>query len=411
MANTLSSNKITSQDKGAVRDKGLEYCHKQLVSLGWDVELPERKGQLLIARSKDGTRSIEIKVNASRTHTDVKIGSSLDVVTGDFWVLVNDVATSSPTAFVLPLQEAKERTAKDPRSRDNAGYWLTSRVYRQEQFREAWGQIGRGDNMPLADKKEEMAWRAWHKLTECAAQKETITYGELAAHLGTHHRPIRYVLDLIQQYCLAENLPPLTILVHNKTTGVLGSGFIAGDANNPQTSIENVWNHDWGSIENPFEYASDGVTTIDTIATSIAATPDSADEAFAKVKVRGTAQLVFRQALLKTYGGQCAFCGLKIEEALEAAHIIPWAEASPRQRLDPRNGVLLCATHHKLFDKGYMSIGSSGEILCSDRVKNRSPADKVIALDLHGVRARLPKQVIHQPDNEALRKHREKYGL
>lgn len=406
MANTLNSNKTTSSDKGTVRDKGLEYCHKQLASLGWDVERPERKGQPLIARSKDGSRFVKIKVRTLSKHLAASIGSSLDKVAGDFWVVVTEIATT-PSAFVLPSQKVKELA-----NRDKGGerrYWLEVRDYRQDKFREAWNQIGRGDNTESS--QEEKAWRAWRKLTECAAQKETITYGELAAHLGTHRRPIRYVLNLIQQYCLAENLPPLTILVHNKTTGVPGSGFIAGDANNPQTSIENVWNYKWESIENPFEYASDGVTTIDTIATNIAAAPDYAGEVFAKVKVRGTAQLVFRQALLKTYGGQCAFCGLDIEEALEAAHIIPWAEASPEQRLDPRNGVLLCATHHKLFDSGYMSIGSSGEILCSDRVKNRSPADKVVALDLHGVRARLPEQVIHQPDNEALRKHREKYGL
>lgn len=399
MANTM--------DKRDVREKGRKYCREQLTSLGWNVTdaAGNESGIDFIARSKDGSRFVKIKVRTLSKHLAASIGSSLDKVVGDFWVVVTGIATT-PSAFVLPSQEVKKLA-----NRDKGGerrYWLETRDYRQDKFREAWEQIGRGDNTESS--QEEKAWRAWRKLTECAAQKKTITYDELAAHLGTHPF-IPYVLDLIQQYCLAENLPPLTILVHDKATDVLGSGFIAGDANNPQTSIENVWNYKWESIENPFEYASDGVTTIDTIATNIAAAPDYAGEVFAKVKVRGTAQLVFRQTLLKTYGGQCAFCGLKIEEALEAAHIIPWAEASPRQRLDPRNGVLLCATHHKLFDKGYMSIDSSGKILCSDRVKNRSPADKVVALDLHGVRARLPEQVIHKPDNEALRKHREKYGL
>ncbi|MBR6975587.1 MAG: HNH endonuclease [Ottowia sp.] len=259
--------------------------------------------------------------------------------------------------------------------------------------------------------QEERAWRAWRKLTDCAVRKETITYGELADYLGIHHRAVRYVLELIQRYCLEEEVPPLNILVHNKDTGVPGSGFIAGDANNPQTGIEKVWGYNWARIENPFEYASDGQTTIESIAASIVAAPDFADTAFAKVKVRGAAQLVFRQTLLKTYGGQCAFCGLKIEEALEAAHIIPWAEASRKQRLDPRNGVLLCATHHKLFDKGYMGIGASGEILCSARVKNYSPADKAMTLDLRGTRARLPRQAAHQPDSDALQKHREEHGL
>ncbi len=57
----------------------------------------------------------------------------------------------------------------------------------------------------------ERASRAWPVLVAIARDEKTITYGELARALGIHHRPIRYVLGLIQDYFLAEKLPPLTI--------------------------------------------------------------------------------------------------------------------------------------------------------------------------------------------------------
>ena len=59
----------------------------------------------------------------------------------------------------------------------------------------------------------ERAFRAWPLLVKAAEDHETITYKDLAAHLGIHPRPIRYVLAVIQDYCLAEKKPPITILV------------------------------------------------------------------------------------------------------------------------------------------------------------------------------------------------------
>src|SRR5207244_11126234 len=72
----------------------------------------------------------------------------------------------------------------------------------------------------------ERVYRAWNILTECARQQTPITYKQLGDELGMHHRPVRFILGAIQDYCLAERLPPLTILVINQK-GRPGSGFIA----------------------------------------------------------------------------------------------------------------------------------------------------------------------------------------
>lgn len=133
MANTM--------DKREVRVKGRKYCREQLMSLGWDVtELARnnKQGVDFIVHSKDGSHSVGIKVRTLSKHAAVGIGSSLDRVAGNFWVIVTEIATT-PSAFVLPSQKVKELANRDSQ------YWLETRDYRQEKFREAWEQIGRGD--------------------------------------------------------------------------------------------------------------------------------------------------------------------------------------------------------------------------------------------------------------------------
>jgi putative restriction endonuclease len=105
----------------------------------------------------------------------------------------------------------------------------------------------------------ERAYRAWPILTRRAAEGKTITYGELGALLGVHPRAIRYVLGLIQDFCLEEKLPPLTILIVNQS-GRPGTGFIAHDFDKLEEGGSLVRAYNWKTVPNPFEFASDGTT-------------------------------------------------------------------------------------------------------------------------------------------------------
>jgi putative restriction endonuclease len=253
----------------------------------------------------------------------------------------------------------------------------------------------------------ERAYRAWPALADRASEKTTITYGDLAQILGIHHRTVRFVLGVIQKYCLDEHLPPLTILVVNQK-GVLGDGFIAWDVDDLETGLEKVYGWNWKGMENPFSYASDG-STQDDLVKQLVLYPQQADEIFARVKVRGTAQVIFRKALIRVYEGRCAFCGLTFEDALEASHIISWAKASAQQRLDPTNGILLCSIHHKLFDAGLMTVNKSGKIEYYDQDGNDgtySKTDKDMSLMLHGNSAFFPKLAIHHPSLVSIEEHR-----
>ena len=257
----------------------------------------------------------------------------------------------------------------------------------------------------------ERAYRAWPVLVDRASKKKTITYGELAKALGIHHRAVRYVLGVIQQYCLDERLPPLTILIVNRSEGTPGEGFIAWDVDDLETGLAKVYGWNWTEMENPFGYASDGSSQEDLV-DRLVQHPQEASEIFARVKVRGTAQVIFRKVLLRVYEGSCAFCGLTFEDALEASHIISWAKSSAQQRLDPTNGILLCSIHHKLFDAGLITLNKSGKIEYYDpngKDGSYSKADKEMTLKLHGKSAFSPKQAMHRPSLAAIEEHRKNH--
>jgi hypothetical protein len=100
------------------------------------------RGVDIIAYSRDAVRFVGIQVKALGKRNPVPLGTSLEKVMGDFWIVVNRV-TTAPTAYVLLPEEVKKlahRGEKDGR----VSFWLQPRDYDQEPFKEAWGRIGEG---------------------------------------------------------------------------------------------------------------------------------------------------------------------------------------------------------------------------------------------------------------------------
>ena len=64
-------------------------------------------------------------------------------------------------------------------------------------------------------------------------------------------------------------------------------------------------------------------------------------------------QSKFRRKLIKAYKGKCAISGSDVEQALEAAHIIPY---NGKQTNNTSNGLLLRADLHTLFDLKLITI-------------------------------------------------------
>jgi putative restriction endonuclease len=145
---------------------------------------------------------------------------------------------------------------------------------------------------------ENVAARAWPILVKAAGQKTTLSYKELGDAIGHHHRSVRYVLGVIQQYCIDAELPPLTGLVVKQHERVPGSGFIAWDLDDLEAGLGRVYAKNWLAIPNPFlGFGSD--ETIETLADRLIEKPESSGDVFRQVRDRGIAQQIFREGLLR----------------------------------------------------------------------------------------------------------------
>jgi putative restriction endonuclease len=215
---------------------------------------------------------------------------------------------------------------------------------------------------------------------------------------------VRFVLGRIQDYCLEAKLPPLTIVVVNQAHGQPGTGFIAWDVDDWHEGLRQVHEYPWQKRPNPFIFAEHGSTPTQ-LAERLVHEPEHAAEIYRRIRDRGYIQIVFRKALLLAYKSQCAFCGLSFPNALDAAHIISWSDASPAQRISPSNGLLLCATHHKLFDAGILTVSKAWTIACDPghvRGHHWNDVDHQAAMSLDGQRIRLPEDERLRPSHVSI---------
>lgn len=241
----------------------------------------------------------------------------------------------------------------------------------------------------------------WTALTTAAsAEDPSVTYTDLAGLLGTAPLAVRYALGPIQRYCIAEGLPPLTMLVVSKSTGQQGQGYIGGRTD---SALEEVLQYPWKDLDNPFSDLRD--EEINAIVRELIKDPGRASGRYVLTLSRGNQQRVFRRAVLSAYGNQCCICGITYEEVLEAAHIVPWRVADPGLRLDPRNGLSMCANHHRLFDRGILSITDKFTIQNEDESDQSdfSEGDEEAVLRHHGETIILPEKKSLWPDKKLLR--------
>jgi predicted restriction endonuclease len=57
--------------------------------------------------------------------------------------------------------------------------------------------------------------------------------------------------------------------------------------------------------------------------------------------------------VFQRYGSKCAVCNLDVPQLLQAAHLVP---VSDDGSFDPRNGLVLCYTHHRALDVGLFAF-------------------------------------------------------
>lgn len=95
--------------------------------------------------------------------------------------------------------------------------------------------------------RSERAMQVWQILVGAAHNRQTVTYGQLAEHLEFEGAGVfSHILGCIMSYCKDKDLPPLTCLVVNQTTGLPGEGLTTVE--NLPTDREAVYKQNWYAL-------------------------------------------------------------------------------------------------------------------------------------------------------------------
>lgn len=120
-------------------------------------------------------------------------------------------------------------------------------------------------------------------------------------------------------------------------------------------------------------------------------------------------QRAFRERVLAAYHRQCAFCHLRHEELLDAAHIVP--DTDPGGHPVVSNGLALCALHHTAFDRYFIGVRPDYTIeVRRDLLVERDGPTLAHAIQgIHGTRITVPSRIENRPEARKLTVRYEKF--
>lgn len=118
--------------------------------------------------------------------------------------------------------------------------------------------------------------------------------------------------------------------------------------------------------------------------------------------VRRLHQEDFRVRVLSAYKEHCAFCRLRHQELLDAAHIIPDNEEGGAPIVP--NGLSLCKIHHAAYDRNIVGVDPDYKIIVRGDILEEidGPMLKYGIQEMHGQKIILPGKRKDQPDRERL---------
>lgn len=113
--------------------------------------------------------------------------------------------------------------------------------------------------------------------------------------------------------------------------------------------------------------------------------------------VQRQGQALFRKELLTAYKNLCAITDCDVEQALEAAHIVPYLGIETNH---PSNGLLLRADIHTLFDLHLISVNPE-----TMTIEINPSLINTCYSELYRRRLRVPEYKLFQPSIKAIKRH------
>lgn len=120
---------------------------------------------------------------------------------------------------------------------------------------------------------------------------------------------------------------------------------------------------------------------------------------------------VFKREVPKVYNYRCAISGMRISamaniSMIDACHIVPFAESHDDTI---SNGIALCPTLHRAFDRGLIAFSEDYSVLVSSAF-HEQPGEYGIRR-FEGQQLLLPADGAYRPRQENLEWHRERFGF
>jgi hypothetical protein len=131
---------------------GLYHVARELSRRGWHVMPTVRNARgadLYAASESENVLAIQSKALSKRT--TVPLGNSTDKLRSPWWIITLRAQTSSPTCFILTLEEVKQNALKVVNAAGTVSYWLPPKFYTQSHFEDKWERLGEPYDAPTMD--------------------------------------------------------------------------------------------------------------------------------------------------------------------------------------------------------------------------------------------------------------------
>ncbi len=123
---------------------GLYHVARELSRRGWHAipTVRNARGSDLYAVSSDEAIVHRIQSKALSKKAPVPLGTRLDTLRSDWWVVTIDANADRPTCFILTLSEVQAGAHRGENADGKVSYWLQPKVYALPAFEERWDRFG-----------------------------------------------------------------------------------------------------------------------------------------------------------------------------------------------------------------------------------------------------------------------------
>jgi hypothetical protein len=130
----------------ATGNAAMHYVAWQLSKRGWHVmpTMRNAKGSDLYCANDAESVVFGVQSNGLSKRDLVGLGTNLDNLRSQWWIITINAKSDSPTCFVMERQEVVDLCAASDAAKSHNGvisYWLSPKAYDQEQFRDAWHRL------------------------------------------------------------------------------------------------------------------------------------------------------------------------------------------------------------------------------------------------------------------------------